>query len=325
MRVWAFLFLAILFAISASGAYADDKVLLPACESDNCSSPNLGLNTGADPAANKDSVAAPKPSLTSRIITSISNALPNLGLSPSSKPKQETPAPNATPTKRSTTAKSVLSGKDLSPGGTISPDYVSEEQRMNDLMRAVSVSPEDVRPNLSDPTVKKLYDEQQRLNDRPPLIINDIDPVTFTDDKVSDKYPNNLKIAVAPGYVWGSDDVDHISSILGYKANQIPSRCQLRLDTKLSTNDGLFLTNVYAGQQGSLAYRGDPQAISFVARAVCETPSGTLPSSGQIINRVGNKLGVQLRNTVTCTTPSSTTATLEVQYMGDGTSECKLK
>lgn len=240
MRALPSFMLGLFLVIGPSDACAGNGVLLPSCDSGNCSSPNLGMGTRPKTPAQQPEAEPPK-STASKIMDKITGFLPNLGLGPS-KPKQETPQA-AAPSPMAQSPASTTSKPSPPAGGNL-PNTAAPQQQ-SDLMRAMNAP----RQTYADPRLRAIKAKQERLRNRPPLILNDIDPATFATPEIIDKYPNGLSIAVAPKYTWGAGDVGNIKHVLGYEPKQIPQNCQLRLKGKVGTNEGMYAANVYAANE----------------------------------------------------------------------------
>ncbi|NTU76862.1 MAG: hypothetical protein HGA90_03480, partial [Alphaproteobacteria bacterium] len=124
-----------------------------------------------------------------------------------------------------------------------------------------------------------------------------------------------LTVSVASGYMWGAQDVAAIKAVLGYGSQEIPGKCQLRLEPMGLDIGG----SVFAGQRRDFRSSHDVKSLSFRAKAVCNPPSGALPKSGGVITRLRGKYAVALPRDVTCAVQRGT---LEVQYGGDGAAKC---
>lgn len=315
MRAKTSLLTALLVTVTLSAAHAGNGVLLPQCEGDNCKTPNMGLGASPPSTAKDNNVAAPSPateqSKAAKLFNSITNALPSLGLTPSSKTAPNPPA--------SKTADTPQQPASLAPGGNIAPGVMTEQQKMSDLMKMMNMNPDALRPKFDDPRVQKIYEEDQRRKIKPPLVLSEIE---MTSNRPQKKHPNSVVISVNSSYMWGADDVGKINKSLGYQPNQISANCQLRLDGKISTTDGLQTAKIYASQANTVSFSGALQAVSFIAHAVCSPPPN-LPQTGTIITRIGKKYGVQLAQPINCSLPERVMKSIEVQYMGDGSAECK--
>ncbi|MDD5586637.1 MAG: hypothetical protein PHY92_06755 [Alphaproteobacteria bacterium] len=327
MRPLSCLFAALVF-LAALPATAGSGALLPSCENDNCSSPNYGLGT------------APKKPSTSSSNPDTAGTLPNYGLQPVAPQKKDSTTdsrqaapsgatsrlPAATlapaPTAAAKTSNDTNPVKtNISPGGTVSKDAVAQQNKMNDFMRAAGMAPQTGKSAVNDPRLQKYMEDQARAKIKPPLILNDTD--SYSGGSEQSSLPYGMSMALAPGYLWGAKDVSQINGVLGFTPQQIPSSCQLRLDGSIKTDKGTYRSIIYAGQRSAVKFDGVIKEVSFVPRAVCNPPSGSLPQTGGIIRKVGDKLSVQLRNVVSCPLPQKASSSLEVQYGGDGTAKCQ--
>jgi hypothetical protein len=275
-------YVASIIVFSVVTAAHASSVLVPSCDGENCSS-NLGL---MPPSATKDKPApsnADKPSSTD-------------------KPADEAKAP----TQEGTILPSTPSAKPsapkpknvaITPGGALAKD---------------KAPPPNKNPG-------KTIAEYQKSFARPPTILSDHDD-TLISSKVSRE--KNLPIALDAAYMWGSNDVRRINEALGYEPKQIPEHCQLRIDTRITSDKGLFSGIVYAGQNSNASYNGAPKSIMFRPRAVCDAP-GQLPQTGGILSRVGNKLSVQLGSGFNCAPSEAPPSAITIKYKGDSSVECK--
>lgn len=313
MRYLAPLVIAFLLLVNVQ-ATAANLGLTPSCSGNDCSG---GANYGLVP---KDSNVT-QPDTTDR--NSSSDSSQNLGLAPDTAAAQESQTSSSLQPSTSTLPTIDLknTGKTtLTPGGTVSGETIDKQSKMDDFIRATGLTQQNPSANIDYPPIKKYMEEQARNKIKPPLILEDHD---FSENPALQKdLPYTLAIGMAANYMWGASDVKQINERLGYNAQQIPANCQLRIDGFLSTNKGHYHAITYAGQATTVKYEGVIQDVHLVPSAVCNTPRGTLPQTGGILRRVGDKLAVQLLNRINCKLTRKSMSTIEVVYNGDNGGTC---
>jgi hypothetical protein len=232
--------------------------------------------------------------------------------SPSVHPTSQAPVPAAPAPE-----KPVLTS--ITPGGAIPSDYMTDEEKAIQAMRAAGITPQSTPQQALPANIQKIIDDQKKQYMRPPLVIDEID--TSFPEEYTKGLPNTITVAVTSSYLWGARDIELINRTLGYPSQQIPAHCQLRLDGKILTDKDTFYGKVYAGQRSDIKYDGVVKNATFQPRAVCNPPKEA-PQTGGVIMRIGNMSSVQLMQQVACPAPAKPPSSLEVQYTGDGTAKC---
>lgn len=156
----------------------------------------------------------------------------------------------------------------------------------------------------------------------PPMILKRYDIKKYTSGSLS----GSIDVAIPKDYIWGSDDAEKISLALGYKTEEIPSNCQLRLDTIVETDDGntLYAASIMGGTADSVGYNGLMQAIRVRPLAVCNKPQGELPHTSSILFDANGFYAILLSK-ASCPVTSTgdrPPRSVVIQYLGDSKINC---
>lgn len=270
---------------------------------------------------------------------STNSATPNLGLLPKKvEPAQVQPPEAQQPTLQAATqATPPLSQAPIqptiTPGGSLAPaeNGVSSttgslsEAEVRTMMQQAGIT--DNATNITPEQQQRLQQlievRVQQLNQRPPTIIDEPQLLELPESYAAN-LPNALAVALSPKYVWGINDAQSIQGALGYVPQQIPSNCQLRIDTQLLADRDVVMRSVFSGQQSNLRYSGSIRSLNLLPKAVCNAPA-QLPQSGRPIMRNGKMLIIPLTAFSSCPLPPATAKALELQYLGDGKVNCNYR
>jgi|GEM_PF-2298624 len=283
------------------------NVLVPSCESGDCSQSNLGLV----PRESAEEKSPAKPEDQSALLPeNLENTITTLDTTP-----------NTTYTNMTIPeAEKKPAITNITPGGTLDKNInISPSPSLTQTTTIPLDSGDDPTAALA----KEYAEKYRKMSIKPPLFIKDYDN-SIDISELANLYDKSLTITVVPNYVWGENDVEPIIEALGYTAQQIPQNCQLRLDAHLTSNkdSGLYGSNVYAGQTATIRYEGVIKSVEFTPRAVCNPPQGALPQNGSTIRVVGNKYSIQGLELVQCLSAPAEATRLTVQYTGNGTAIC---
>lgn len=298
MRTFAIL--SLFFALLSTESFAT-SVLLPECSGDNCPSYNYGLTPSLPKKETKDSSVFQPPA--QDLETSIG------AYDQQQKKTMEDQQTQQTNIK-------------ITPGGKVVQNAEDEKQKkLNEFIKATGINSRPITPKVDDPRLQKYLAEQQRRKNKPPLILADTD--TPEDEVLGrEDLPNSLSILLRPSYTWGAKDVEKINRDFGFQQKEIPANCQLRIDSTIKTDRGIYSGKTYSGQRSVAKYDGNIKEIELTPKAVCNAPS-LLPNNGGIIQRVGDKLSIILYRWAKCVPQTSRKiVALNLQYDGDGQIKC---
>lgn len=154
---------------------------------------------------------------------------------------------------------------------------------------------------------------------------------TFFDDSFDNKDKvlpgiddQALFISYDKGYVWGNEDLETISDVLGYPTNAVSRKCYVRIETALKADKKGYVRQILPGNKSSIKYEDSFKYLTLTAWAVCNIPpSGKLPNSSSIIGKVGKtKYSVNLGLSNDCLPPTNNEKFLSIGYTGNKTFTC---
>ncbi len=225
---------------------------------------------------------------------------------------------------------SILSNEPiaLSPGGTIAPTTLTEEQAAAQAILNKTSSQQShtaSRMELFAEKVRQEIESQKKKVVVPPVFLDEIKTASLDDSA----YQASMLIEVIPTYLWGEKDVRLLERSLGYTAKTIPQNCQIRIDATLKTTDDKapYMGQIFSGQRKILKYNGNFQQASFKARAFCIPPKELPPNAG-IITRSGDKYSILLSGLEAKCEPnkkSPSIGAIIVQYNGNGQVSCNFQ
>lgn len=210
----------------------------------------------------------------------------------------------------------------FTPGGKIS---AAKEWSAKDKLTASLLA----KGNISDEAAEAIAGKRKlKFMNTPPLIMPN-KGLTKYEGPMADKA--EISVSIPKDYVWGKSDSQKIESQLGYTTESIPANCQLRVDVSLLTDDGknLYNATIMSNASDKIGYSGMLKTIEARPYAVCNKPSGTLPSNGGIIFSYFDKYAIMLSQASCATTAGSSSGSHDkgpssviVQYAGDSKITC---
>lgn len=217
----------------------------------------------------------------------------------------------------------------IAPSGTLGPAPLTEDEAMTAKLMAQGYT-------LSKPKYEKVMEiakakqeeEFKAKFSRPPTMLQDIEINTEGNPFAK----GSLLIGVMKDFTWGETDVKRISKALGYKREEIPMNCQMRLKIELKTGSEVMAQNafMFAGEEKNVAIAGELKGFSIRPLAVCNPPAAA-PQNGSVIFKHGDKYGI-LMGEASCQVPAPSNPKEKfvptragIRYLGNSKIACAFK